>query len=113
MIKKVVCIVLAFLVLITASGIVQLFFIGEPLDGNTVITHVEIDGDVVYLHIMTLDSAMAFCGESRSRVDSTLYITLRKVLVSPVHDSGYHVAAVNLDDITQIVLGGKTVWTKK
>ena len=98
------------LLILAASIAAQVFLIGDPVDGNTVTMDVTEDGNIVYIHIMTVDSAMAYCGERRHREGSTLSITLRKVLVSPVHDSGYHIAAVDTNGLSKILVGGRQVW---
>ena len=109
--KKVLLTVFLFLLILAISVSVQVFLIGTPVDGNAIPIDVTEDGDVLYIHVMTAESAAAYCGERRQQDGTTLYITLRKVLVSPIHDSGYRMIAVEKKDLTSIVVGGKQVWS--
>ena len=108
--KKALFAIFFFLLIIALSVSVQVFLIGTPVDGNTTPIDVTEDDKVLYIHVMTMDSAAAYCGERRQQDGTTLYITLRKVLVSPIHDSGYQLIAVEKKDLTSIVVGGKQVW---
>ena len=109
--KKVLLTGLLVLLILAVSVWVQVFLIGTPVDGNTTPIDVTEDGNVLYIHVMTAESATAYCGERRQQDGSTLYINLRKVLVSSIHDSGYHMIAVEKDGLTSIVVGGKQVWS--
>ena len=109
--KKILLAGFLVLLILAVSVWVQVFLIGTPVDGNTTPIDVTEDGNVLYIHVMTAESATAYCGERRQQEGTTLYITLRKVLVSPIHDSGYHLIAVAKDDLTSIVVGGKQIWS--
>ena len=109
--KKILIAGFLFLLILASSVSLQFFLIGTPVDGNTTPIDVTEDGNILYIHVMSAEPASAYCGERRQLDESTLYIDLRKVLVSPIHDSGYHLIAVEKNDMTSIIVGGKQVWS--
>ena len=111
--QKWIIVIVIILLTISLSFGVQLFLIGEPVDGNAVFLDISEEDSVLYLYVMTADSAFSFCGESRHIADGVLHISLRKVLASPLHSSGMYIIPVETADLTEIYFCGKPVWSSK
>lgn len=111
--KKWIIVLTAVLLLITLGCGIKLFVIGEPVDGNTLSIDVEETDRQVNIDVHTPDSAMAISDISFRHEGTILYITVRKVLVSPLHDSGSNSIWIEKVDETEIYLGGKLIWTAK
>lgn len=90
--------------------VLDLFLIGEPIAGEQVSYTVSADGQRLELQADAIDSAVALRGWKFRREDSTLYISARKVLVSPLFDEGHYETSVDAEGIETIILGGKTIW---
>lgn len=105
------------LILLAASLILalaipaKLFLIGEPVDGTTLVCEVKEDAHQVDIFVTTPASAVAFTDVQFRQEDTTLYISFREVLVSPLYDSGQKSIYLEKCDLTKIVLGGRVIWT--
>ena len=108
--KKVLLISLSVILLLSLSITAKLFLIGQPVDGSTVNCSVRADDHQVDLLVTTPESAIGFTDFQLHQENTTLYIDFRKVLTSPLHD-GEQSLYIEICDLTQIVLGGKVVWT--
>lgn len=91
---------------------VKLFLIGEPADGQTVVCEVTEDDHQINIYVSTPASAVAFKGARLRQEGTTLYITMRKVLVSPLYSSGSHCIYLEKGGFTEIYLGGERIWTE-
>ena len=107
--KKIFCIVLLIL-LIAGLTAVHLFVIGNPVDGNMLVIDVEETENQLNIHISTPASAIAFSDVGFRHKGTALHITVRKVLVSPLHHSGTKVIYIEKMDETEVWLGGRLVW---
>ena len=107
--KRLIFALVLVLVLIIAVP-VQLFLIGEPVDGSTVNCDVRESENQVDLYVTTPESAVGFTDFRLRQEGTTLYIDFRKVLTSPLYD-GEKSIYIEKCDLTEIVLGGVTVWT--
>lgn len=111
--KKVSFAILAVLLLIVLGTVLKLFVIGEPVDGNTVICDVTSDGHQINISVTSPDSAVAFCDNAKLHQDgNTLYITLRKVLASPLNSDGEWFLYLEKSLLTEVYLGGKLIWSE-
>lgn len=108
-VKKVVLAVALAVVLVLGSVAAYAFLIGSPATGVSVDAVQE--GTSVSVHYTSPDSAAALVGCNMKTVDDTVYITARKVLVSPVHTSEPS-AAINVDTtgIRKIIAFGQLIW---
>lgn len=109
--KKAAISIFLILLLIIGSIALHLFVIGEPVDGNTLAIYVQETDHQVNIDVHALDSAMAFSDVRFQHKGTVLYITLRKVLVSPLHDTGSKSIWIEKVDETEIWLGGKLIWS--
>ena len=98
--------------LIIALGIgVKLFIIGEPIDGDALAIRVEESDGQLALHIQTTDSAVSI-SNMQYRYDGTvMYLTVWKVLSSPLNNDGDISLYYEIVDETEIWLGGKLIWS--
>ena len=110
--KKAILILLAVIALIISSVLLQVFVIGEPADSSILFCDVTEDDNQVNIYVFTSSSALAFTDNVTLRQEgTTLYITLRKVLVSSLYNDGTKQIRIEKNDLTMIFLGGKQIWS--
>ena len=111
--KKLVLSIIVLFLLAAGWFALDLFIIGDPVDGNMLVIDVEDLERQLNIHIATPDSAMAFSDVRFRHEGTALHITVRKVLVSPLHRSGTKCIYVEKMDETEVWLGGKLIWSAK
>lgn len=104
-------ILLGIALFIGLAFLLKLFIIGEPVDGVQVVCVTSANGQSLDLQVDTLESAMAFQGWKQHQDGSTLYISARKVLVSPLFHEGHYETSIDLETVETIILGGKVIWS--
>ena len=110
--KKAILIILAVITLIISSVLLQVFVIGEPADSSILYCDVTEDDDQINIFVFTPSSAIAFTDDVTLRQEeTTLYITLCKVLVSSLYNDGTKQIWIEKNDLTTIYLGGKQIWS--
>ena len=109
--KKVILSILVLMVLAVAIAALQIFVVGTPVDGNTLVIDVDEMENQVNILVTTPASAIAFTDASLRQDGNTLSITFRQVLVSPLYSSGQKSIYLEKDGFTEIYLGGKLIWT--
>ncbi len=107
---KPVILVLAVLALIIAGVAVDLFLIGEPVDGAQVYCTAEEADGILTLTVSTPESGVAFRGWKVRRDGGTVSVSLGKVQVSPFYSSGVEKLDIELEDAKEVYFGGKLVW---
>lgn len=110
--KKLLWAFLIFLIVALCIA-VKLFLIGEPVDGNQLIYSVTENEQSLVLNVCASDSAAALRGWKYRQDGNTLYISTRKVLVSPFFSSGIYQTTITPETVTEIYLSGKLIWTAK
>lgn len=108
--KKVLCFALVILLLLVLGLPAKLFLIGEPVDGSQLIYSVTGENPSLVLNVCTSDSAMALHGWKYRQDGDALYISARKVLVSPLFPSGIYQTTIDTTLLAEIYLGGKLIW---
>ena len=103
--------VFAIFLLILLGGLAQLFLIGLPVDGNSVVCEVEEWENQVNIYVTTPSSALAFTDAHLHQKGTILSISMRQVLVSPFYSSGSRMIWLEKGTETEIWLGGKCIWT--
>ena len=88
----------------------QLFIIGQPITREALGWSTLTDETMVQLVVYTSESASAFCHMDVTKEGGTVYITGRKVLVSPLYRSGEWRIFIDLEGVDQIVLGDALLW---
>ncbi len=111
--KKRITFILLALLLILAWIPLQLFVIGEPVDGEQLSWEVQAEEDILCIHISTPASAVALRGLKVRQDGSTCHISLRKVLVSHLFSSGSASVEIDILKIDRVFLGGKLVWSSE
>lgn len=105
--KRMIAVLFGVVILIVLGIILNLFIIGEPVDGTQMNWTVSKDGQMLKLRVENnRDSAMAFRGWRLKRDGGTLSISARKVLVSALFSDGACQTTIDLDGVTEIYLGG-------
>ena len=107
--KKVGLSITLVVLILALFSAAKLFLIGEPVDGNTVVCKVNDHENQVDIYVTSTESSIGFTDFQLYQEDTTLYISLRKVMASPLFDAEQSIYLEKCD-LTKIVLGGKTVW---
>lgn len=109
--KHWIVILLGITLIIGLAFLLKLFIIGEPVDGVQVVFVTSANGQSLDLQVDALESAMALRGWKQQQDGSTLYISARKVLASPMFHEGHYETSIDLETIETIILGGKVIWS--
>lgn len=107
--KAMILLGIAFIIVL--AFMLKLFIIGEPVDGVQVVYVTSANGQLLDLQVDTPESAIAFRGWKQHQDGSTLYISARKVLVSPLFHEGHYETSIDLETVETIILGGKVIWS--
>ncbi len=110
--KKRVVVIILILLAVCLGLIAKLFIIGEPVSGEQVYCTTYVNGQKLELQVDTIESSVALICWKYNQYDSTLYISARKVLVSPLFNEGHYKTYIDIEMIENIVLGGKTIWSR-
>jgi len=94
--KKSAVIIAGVLLVIVLGFAAKIYVFGEPIDGEQVYCTTSVNGQNLKLQIETVESGMALRGWKYKQDGSVLYISGRKVLVSPFFNEGYYEASVNI-----------------
>ena len=108
--KRTVLSILLVLLILVLGICAKLFLIGQPVDGSTVNCDVREKESQIDIYVTTPDSAIGLTDFRLRQEGLTLYIDFRKVLTSPLYD-GEQSIYIEKYDLTQIILGGKVIWT--
>lgn len=111
--KKGVMIISGVLFIIALGFTAKLYMIGEPVAGEQVYCTTSVNGHNLKLQVETVESGVAFRGWKYKRDGSALYISARKVLVSPLFDDGYYETSINIELIEKVLFGNKVIWSGK
>ncbi len=111
--KKSAVIIAGVLLVIVLGFAAKLYVIGEPIDGEQVYCTASVNGQNLKLQIETVESGMALRGWKYKQDGSVLYISGRKVLVSPFFNEGYYEASINIELIERVLFGNKVIWSSK
>ena len=90
----------------------DLYIIGEPIDGIQMRCVSSVNDETLELRVDALESAVALRNWRFKETDGTLFISARKVLVSPLFTEGSYQTSVDLEGIDRVVLGGELIWQR-
>ena len=110
---KIMAVIMGILLLFVFGAGLKIFVIGEPVDGEQEHCEVSVTGQNLELNVSTAASAIAFRGWKFKQDGNTLFVSGRKVLVSPLFKEGSYKASVDLGTIEQISVGGRIIWEKE
>ena len=109
--KKALIILAGILLLLAVGVCAKLYLIGEPVDGTQLSYAISENGNSLHIGIATPASAIALRGWTYHQDGSTLYLSCRKVLVSPLFSDGtYQTTIPDLSLLEKIYLGGELIW---
>ena len=105
--------IICVLLLVVLGIFLQLFVLGEPVDGAQVYCTTSVNGQSLELRIVATESGIALRGWKFKQNGGTLFVSARKVLVSPLFDKGYYETIIDLEAIDNISFGGQEIWSNK
>ena len=109
--KQIILAVALAVVLVLGSVASYAFLIGSPTAGGSVSVETVQEGNSVSVSYTNLDSATTLVGLKMETVEDTVYITARKVLVSPFHSPSISTTMdVDTTEITKIIAFGQLIW---
>lgn len=108
--KKALLIIFSVVLLLALCIGARLFLIGEPVDGAQLAYTITEAGKELHLDVGTPASAIALRGWKFRQEGSSLYISCRKVLVSPFFSSGTYQTTIDAALLDEVYLGGKLIW---
>ena len=111
--KKSFIAIICVLLLIVLGIFLKLFFIGEPVDGAQVHCTASVNNQSLELRVAAIESGVAIRGWKFEQEGGTMFISARKVLVSPLFDKEDYETIIDLEAIDNVVLGGQEIWTNK
>lgn len=89
----------------------KLYIIGEPVDYAQVYCTADVNDQKLKLRIESVESAVALRGWKFEQEGDTLYISARKVLVSPLFEEGSYETVIDLKSSERVSFGGHMVWS--
>lgn len=89
------------------------FVIGEPVDGKQLLTTAIVDDSKLELQVSAEGSAVALKGWKYEKEGTDLFISARKVPVSPLFSDGNYRDSIDLDGLECVYLGGQVIWEKE
>lgn len=110
--KKLILTLIIVFIIIIGGIFAKLFVIGKPISRSQLYCETNISENTLSLNLTSLDSASALKSSLVEKDGSTLYVTVRKVLVSPLFKDGTLNTEIDISDIDEVILGGETVWQK-
>ena len=111
--RKKIQISIAILGITVLGVLINLFLVGEPVDGKQLAYHVAEDNAILELQVFATESAIALKSWKIEQNGNDLFISARKVPVSFVFPSGEYRSSVHTDGIEHIYLGGQMIWSNK
>ena len=109
--KKIIVILCCVLILLLIGSVCTLFLTGVPVQTDNLYIEVEDSGNQINIHVTTSESAAAFTSTRMHCEGTTLYITMNKVLPSPVYRTGEKSIYLEKTDFTDIFFCGKHIWS--
>ena len=91
----------------------QLYVLGEPIDGEQVYCTMSINDQSLELRIVAIESGVALRGWKLKQDGGTLFISARKVLISPLFNKGDYETIIDLKAIDNISFGGQEIWSNQ
>ena len=97
--------------MISLGILLSLFVIGEPIDGKQLYCTTSLNGQTLKLRVEPVESGVALRGWKFRKDNNILYISARKVLVSPLFHEGTYETSIDLEPIESVMVGGQTIWS--
>lgn len=109
--KSFICTIISIFVMISLIILLSLFVIGEPIDGKQLYCTTSLNGQTLNLRVEPVESGVALRGWKFRKDNNILYISARKVLVSPLFHEGTYETSIDLEPIESVMVGGQTIWS--
>lgn len=109
--KKIALAVVCTALVVLGGLALKVFFIGTPLQAQSVAViaeEIQDGGSTLFLSLSSIDSGNAFHGWRLETVDGVTSIYARDVMVSPIHRTGDAQIYVPLNFIQEVWLGGRS-----
>lgn len=88
----------------------KVFLIGSPASADTMAVRTWTAGGQLWVDVTSSVSANAWWGWDTEVENGTARITVREVIVSPVHPSAYGRIGVPLEGVEEVYLCGRLIW---
>ena len=111
--KKKIGIGIATLGMIILCILLDLFVIGEPIDGKQLAYNITQNNSTLELQVSAKEPAVALRGWKFEQEGNNVYISAKKVLVSFLFSSGQYQTSIDIDGIENVYLGGQMIWNSK
>lgn len=109
--KKVAITAAGLLSTVILGALANFYLIGEPIDGNQVYCTASVSGANLHLQVEAAAPGTALHGLSYRQEGNVLYISARKVPVSPLFRKGPCEISVNTERIEKVLFGNRTIWS--
>ena len=107
---SVIVVTAGIFVTIVFGVLLNLFVIGEPIDGKQLHCTTSLNGQTLELRVEAMESGVALRGWKFRKDNDVLSISARKVLVSPLFPNGGYETSIDLGSIERVLIGGQTIW---
>ena len=111
--KKKIGVGIATLGIIILCILLELFVIGEPVDGAQLAYNITQNNTTLELKVSAIESAVALRGWKIEQEGNNIFISTKKVPVSFLFSSGQYQTSINIDGIENVYLGGQIIWSSK
>lgn len=114
-VKKKIGIGIAILGIIILCILLNLFVIGEPIDGEQLAYNIMQNNSTLELQVSVSakEPAVALRGWKFEQEGNNVFISAKKVLVSFLFSSGQYQTSIDIDGIENVYLGGQMIWNSK
>ena len=112
-VKKKIGIGIATLGIIILCILLDLFVIGEPIDGEQLAYNITQNNSTLELQVSAKEPAVALRGWKFEQEGNNVFISAKKVLVSFLFSSGQYQTSIDIDGIENVYLGGQMIWNSK
>ena len=112
-VKKKIGIGIATLGIIILCILLNLFVIGEPIDGEQLAYNITQNDSTLELQVSAKESAVALRGWKFEQEGNNMFISAKKVLVSFLFSKGQYQTSIDIDGIENVYLGGQMIWNSK
>ncbi len=102
-----------FLLLMVMTVLGTHFLIGEPVDHIQLQGQITEEGNTLSVWIAPLEENMALRGWKLRQEGENLYITVRKVPVSPLFRNNSIEKKLDITHIRTVYLGGGIIWERR
>lgn len=110
--KKKIGIGIATLGIIILCILLDLFVIGEPIDGKQLAYNITQNNSTLELQVSAKEPAVALRGWKFEQEGNNVYISAKSTCIF-LFSSGQYQTSIDIDGIENVYLGGQMIWNSK